>query len=72
MIGRCRIWFHRKGYGFIKTEELDSIFIHYSDITSRRMDYKELRSGQEVSFELEQTDKGYKARNLILVEELDT
>lgn len=60
-------WFNNaKGFGFITTENNnDDIFAHYSAIV---MDgYKTLKSGQQVTFELEQGDKGFHAKNIALV-----
>lgn len=58
-------WFNsRKGYGFInKKDEPDiDIFVHYSYVD---MDgYKTLSKGQEVSFDLEKTDRGPQAHNV--------
>ena len=56
-------WFNaKKGYGFIKREEGQDLFVHFSSIT---MDgYKSLVEGDSVSFEVEETDRGPQARNV--------
>jgi CspA family cold shock protein len=56
-------WFDaRKGYGFIKRDEGQDLFVHFSSID---MDgYKRLNEGDEVSFEIEETDRGPQARNV--------
>lgn len=56
-------WFNaKKGYGFIKREEGQDLFVHFSSIT---MDgYKSLAEGDQVSFEVEDTDRGPQARNV--------
>ena len=52
----------KKGYGFIKREEDQDLFVHFSSIT---MDgYKSLAEGDQVSFEIEETDRGPQARNV--------
>ncbi|MGI1677828.1 MAG: cold shock domain-containing protein CspD [Cellvibrionaceae bacterium] len=57
-------WFNNaKGYGFIlpDTENVD-LFAHYSSI---EMDgYKTLKSGQVVSFDISEGDKGLHATNI--------
>lgn len=57
-------WFdNRKGYGFIQSEECpEDIFVHYSAV---EMDgFKTLEEGEQVSFELMQGDKGFRAQNV--------
>ena len=57
-------WFSNdKGFGFIEHEGGDDVFVHFSKIT---MDgYKSLTEGQRVEFEMEQTDKGLQASNVM-------
>lgn len=53
-------WFNDdKGFGFIEYRENTDIFVHYSSI--RANGYKTLSKGQEVNFNLINTDKGYQA-----------
>ncbi|MFC4439155.1 MULTISPECIES: cold-shock protein [Natrialbaceae] len=48
------------GYGFIETEETDDdVFFHMEDVGG-----DDLEEGQEVEFEIEQADKGPRAKNL--------
>lgn len=64
-------WFNNeKGYGFIEQEEQEDIFIHYSNI--EKEGYKSLHEGQMVEFDLVKTDKGYQAKNIKPLEELET
>ena len=57
-------WFNNeKGYGFIESENLSDIFVHYSSILSEG--YKTLVEGQYVKFDLVRTDKGLQAKNVI-------
>ena len=56
-------WFNdRKGYGFIQQEDGEDIFVHYSSID---MDgYKSLAEGEQVTFEVEEGDRGPVAKNV--------
>ena len=48
------------GYGFIETEDSDEdVFFHMEDVGG-----PDLEEGQEVEFEITQTDKGPRATNL--------
>jgi CspA family cold shock protein len=48
------------GYGFIDTEAADEdVFFHMEDIGG-----PDLEEGQDVEFEIEQADKGPRAKNL--------
>ncbi len=56
-------WFNdAKGFGFIEYNEGEDIFVHYSAIKADG--YKTLSEGQEVSFNLISTTKGYQAQNV--------
>ena len=56
-------WFNnRKGYGFINQEEGTDVFVHYSSIDAPG--YKTLEQGDEVLFEIEDSDRGPEARNV--------
>jgi len=58
-------WFNNaKGYGFIRTEEGNEVFVHYTGIASEG--YKTLDEGQKVSFEITEGDKGPNATNVQL------
>lgn len=59
MVGRVKWFNNEKGYGFINSENLDDIFVHYSSID---MDgYKTLLQGDTVNFDLISTPKGLQA-----------
>ena len=48
------------GYGFIETDEADDdVFFHMEDVGG-----PDLEEGQEVEFEIEQADKGPRAKNV--------
>jgi len=54
-------WFNaNKGYGFIKREEGQDLFVHFSSINMKG--YKSLTEGDKVSFEVEDTDRGHKQK----------
>jgi CspA family cold shock protein len=59
-------WFNEaKGYGFIKLETGDDVFVHYSSIQCDG--FKTLAEGQEVEFDLVEGQKGKQAANVIKV-----
>jgi CspA family cold shock protein len=59
-------WFNaNKGYGFIKREEGQDLFVHFSSINMKG--YKSLTEGDKVSFEVEDTDRGPQAKNVAKV-----
>ncbi|MGG3626271.1 cold-shock protein [Bacillus gobiensis] len=56
-------WFNAdKGFGFIEQEGGDDVFVHFSAIQSDG--FKSLDEGQEVSFEVEQGQRGPQASNV--------
>ena len=56
-------WFNeKKGYGFIQQENGQDLFVHYTAIQSEG--FKTLTEGQRVSFEVEDTPKGPKAKHV--------
>lgn len=66
MEGIVTKWVDKKGYGFIGVEGQKDVFVHYSDV---KMDgFVSLRDGQKVEFDLEETDKGPRAKNVKPVE----
>lgn len=57
-------WFNaKKGYGFVLAETGEEAFAHFSEIQSDG--YRTLEEGQEVEFELENGEKGPKAKNIV-------
>jgi CspA family cold shock protein len=57
-------WFDdAKGFGFIEQEFGDDVFVHYSEIEAEG--YKSLDEDQEVEFELEETEKGLAATDVV-------
>jgi cold shock CspA family protein len=63
------LWFSDiKGYGFIKGQYEDNIFVHYSDIKGDRYSYRFLLPEQKVEFVVSKNDKGYIAKNVTVIE----
>lgn len=59
-------WFSsEKGYGFIRRDNGDEIFVHHSDINGDG--FRALRQGETVEFEIAQAEKGPRATNLVRV-----
>jgi CspA family cold shock protein len=56
-------WFNeKKGFGFIQQEDGQDLFVHYSSIN---MDgFKTLAEGDEVLFDVVETDRGFQAKNV--------
>jgi len=56
-------WFNdRKGYGFISQEDGNDVFVHFSSIEATG--YKTLSEGDNVDFEIEESDRGPEAKNV--------
>ncbi|OCA83670.1 cold-shock protein [Pradoshia sp. D12] len=56
-------WFNaEKGFGFIEREGGDDVFVHFSAIQGEG--FKTLDEGQEVTFEVEQGQRGPQATNV--------
>lgn len=63
MLGKVK-WFNaEKGYGFINRGQGEDIFVHYSQIIEEG--YRSLEEGQEVQFDLTETDRGLQAKNVV-------
>ncbi len=57
-------WFNdAKGYGFIARSSGDDVFVHFSSIQGEG--FRTLVEGDEVEFELQETDRGLQAANVI-------
>lgn len=58
-------WFNAsKGYGFIRRQSGEDVFVHFSAI---QMDgYKSLNEGQTVEFDIREGPKGFQAENVTL------
>jgi CspA family cold shock protein len=59
-------WFNdSKGFGFIEQEGGKDVFVHYTAIQGDG--YKSLNEGQEVEFEVAESNKGLQAANVMKV-----
>jgi cold shock protein len=60
-------WFSTdKGYGFVRRESGDEIFVHHTDIDVDG--YASLKNGETVEFEVFESDRGPRAGNLVPLE----
>ena len=56
-------WFNeKKGFGFIEQDGGKDLFVHYTAIQGDG--FKSLKEGHRVRFEIEETPKGPKAKNV--------
>jgi len=56
-------WFNNdKGYGFIKRETGEDVFVHHTAIQAQG--YRSLNEGERVEFEVKQGPKGLQAENV--------
>lgn len=59
-------WFDsQKGYGFISVDGSKDIFVHHSEIKSEG--FRTLEEGDEVEFDIKESDKGPQAANVTKV-----
>ena len=60
-------WFNNdKGYGFIKRNSGEDVFVHHTAIQSQG--YRTLNEGEKVEFDVKQGPKGLQAENVRRVE----
>ncbi len=60
-------WFNdRKGFGFIKVDENQDVFVHYSALQGEG--FKTLKEGESVEFDLVEGGKGPQAANVVKAE----
>ena len=64
--GTVKFFNEKKGYGFITKEDGNDVFVHFTSIESED-DFKTLKEGQAVEFEVESDDRGDKAVKVTVV-----
>lgn len=67
MKGNVKMFNKEKGYGFIRTEEGQDVFFHYSSLVMEG--FKTAEVGEAVEFDLEESDRGPRAANIRRVSE---
>lgn len=65
MIGKVKWFDSKKGYGFILSDEVGEIFVHYTGIIAEG--FKALTEGQNVEFEVDNNGKGVQAVNVTVI-----
>lgn len=60
--GRVKWFNNEKGFGFIEREGEADVFVHFSAINGDG--FKSLEEGQEVSFDIEEGERGPQATNV--------
>jgi CspA family cold shock protein len=63
MKGKIKWYNFRKGYGFILADDGAEIFVHHSAIPAGI----QLNEEDNVEFDIEDTDKGKQAKNLVKI-----
>ena len=58
--GTVKFFNEKKGYGFITKEDGNDVFVHFTSIESDD-DFKTLKEGQAVEFDIESDERGDKA-----------
>ena len=59
-------WFsEEKGYGFLEQENGPDVFVHYTSISMPG--FKALAGGDQVTFDVEEGDRGPVAKNVVKV-----
>lgn len=61
-IGSVKWFNNEKGYGFIKRETGEDVFVHHTAIQSSG--YRTLNEGEKVEFDVKQGPKGLQAENV--------
>lgn len=61
-IGKVKWFDNKSGFGFIIQETGKDIFVHHTQINGKG--FKTLNEGEEVSFEIIESEKGLKAQNV--------
>lgn len=62
LIGKVKWFSPEKGFGFIEQDNGEDVFVSYESILTD--DFKTLKKGQRVGFELKKDERGIKAINV--------
>jgi CspA family cold shock protein len=62
-VGKVKWFDAKKGWGFIKKEDGQDVFVHYSAIDGEG--FRSLDDGQDVEFEIVEGPRGVQAANVI-------
>ena len=60
--GKVRWFSSNRGYGFIDTNDIEEVFVHFSSIEGTG--YRILEKGDRVTFDLAKSPRGYQAVNV--------
>ncbi|MCU1228332.1 MAG: cold-shock DNA-binding domain protein [Acidobacteria bacterium] len=61
--GTVKLFNNDKGFGFIKRESGEDVFVHHTAITGQA-GYRSLNEGERVEFDVKQGPKGLQAENV--------
>lgn len=68
LIGQCKWWSDKLGYGFITVQNGEmkgkDIFVHHSGIRPLNSNYKTLKKGEYINFDVTDGDNGLQAVNV--------
>jgi cold shock CspA family protein len=68
VIGQCKWWSDKLGYGFITAKDGSmvgkDIFIHHTGIRPLNSNYKTLKKGEYINFDILEGDNGLQASNV--------
>jgi CspA family cold shock protein len=63
--GVCKWFNNKKGFGFISQDDGNDVFVHYTGIQGEG--FRTLNEGDQVEFEIEDSDKGPRAVSVKVV-----